>query len=64
MKFLEWIRALVSPAPALVLAARDLEEHKRQLLNAQSSREYAESMCIYHEAAISRLTNYLREVEP
>lgn len=61
MNIIKWLKELCAPPPALVVAARELEEHKRQLLNAQSSREYANSMCIYHEAAIDRLTNYLRE---
>ena len=44
---------------AEVLALRELEEAKRKLLDAQSGREYADSMCKYHEARIKRLTSYL-----
>jgi hypothetical protein len=63
MNFINWLRALTAPPSALVIAARELEGHKRNLLNAQSSREYADGMCAYHMAAIDRLTNYLKEVE-
>jgi hypothetical protein len=38
-----------------------LESAKRSLLDAQSTREYAESMCKYHEARIKRLTTYLHK---
>jgi hypothetical protein len=41
------------------LALRELEEAKRKLLDAQTGREYAESMCRYHEARIKRLTAYV-----
>lgn len=46
---------------AEALALRELENAKRQLLEAQSGREYAESMCKYHEARIKRLTIYLHK---
>ncbi len=55
------IRAWFTPPSALVLAARELEEAKRGLLSAQSSREYADGMCRYYEAKIKRLTGYLKE---
>lgn len=43
------------------IALRELEESKRSLLEAQSGREYADSMCKYHEARIKRLTAYLHK---
>jgi hypothetical protein len=39
----------------------ELEEAKRQLLQAQSGREYATSMCSYYDAKIKRLTTYLHK---
>lgn len=39
-----------------ILIARELEEAKRRLLEAQSAREYADAMCHYHEARIKRLS--------
>jgi hypothetical protein len=47
---------------AEVLALKELEDAKRRLLEAQSAREYSESMCKYHEARIKRLTAYLHSV--
>jgi hypothetical protein len=44
---------------AEVLALKELEDSKRSLLEAQTAREYAESMCKYREAQIKRLTAYL-----
>lgn len=59
MKMLDYIKnAYVNPSPE-ALALRELENAKRSLLEAQSGREYADSMCKYHEARIKRLTAYL-----
>jgi hypothetical protein len=57
----ETIRGWFQPPAALVLAARELEDAKRGLLSAQSSREYADGLCRYYEAKIKRLTGYLKE---
>ena len=46
-----------------VLAMRELEESRRSLLEAQTAREYADSICKYHEAQIKRLTAYLKKVD-
>lgn len=43
------------------LAMRELEDARRALLDAQSSREYAESMVKYHESRIRRLSTYLTD---
>jgi len=48
---------------AKVLALRELEDAERRLLEAQTAREYAESMCKYREAQIKRLTAYLKGIE-
>lgn len=59
MKLLDYIKnTYVNPSPE-ALALRELENAKRSLLEAQSGREYADSMCKYHEARIKRLTAYL-----
>lgn len=62
-KLMEWMRSLYTPPSADVLALQELEESKRRLLEAQSGREYADSMCKYHEAKIRRLTIYLQGVQ-
>jgi hypothetical protein len=49
------------PPSADSIALRELEESRRELLAAQSAREYADSMCRCYEARIKRLTTHLRE---
>jgi hypothetical protein len=53
------LKKLWATPSAEVLALKELEESKRRLLEAQTAREYAESMCKYREAQIKRLTAYL-----
>jgi len=52
----------VTPS-AEAIALRELEEAKRKLLDAQTSREYADSMVKFREAQIKRLTAYIKGVE-
>ena len=58
-KLIEYIKNVYTTPSAEVIALRELEEAKRKLLEAQSGREFAESMCKYHEARIKRLSAYL-----
>ena len=58
---IETVKRWLSPPPALVLAARELEDAKRGLLAAQSSREYADGLVRYYESKIRRLNAYLKE---
>jgi hypothetical protein len=58
---IETLKRWLSPPAALVLAARELEDAKRGLLSAQSSREYADGMVKYYESKIKRLNSYLKE---
>ena len=46
---------------ALELAQIELEEAKRELLNAQSATEYAARMAAYHGDRIKRLTAYVTQ---
>ena len=57
----DWVKNIYTTPSAEAIALRELEESKRRLLEAQSSREYADSMCKYHEARIKRLTAYLHK---
>ena len=57
----DWVKNVYTTPSAEALALRELEESKRRLLEAQSSREYADSMCKYYEAKIKRLTVYLHK---
>lgn len=56
------LKKLWTTPSAEVLALKELEESKRRLLEAQTAREYADSMCKYREAQIKRLTAYLHKV--
>ena len=56
-----WVRNAYATPTAEALALRELEDAKRRLLEAQTAREYAESMCKYREAQIKRLTAYLHK---
>ena len=41
-----------------VLAVRELEEAKRELLRSQSAQDYAKRMVEYHQDRVKRLTAY------
>jgi hypothetical protein len=58
---INWVRNAYTTPTAEALALRELEDSKRRLLEAQSAREYADSMCKYREAQIKRLTTYLHK---
>jgi len=42
-----------------LMAARELEEAKRELLQMQSSQDYAKRMVEYHQDRVKRLTAYV-----
>ena len=46
---------------AVEIAARELEEARRQLLRSQSAAEYANRISAYHLDRIKRLSAYLVE---
>jgi hypothetical protein len=58
---IEWVKSAYTTPSAESLALRELEDSKRRLLEAQTAREYADSMCKYREAQIKRLTTYLHK---
>ena len=60
----EFLAGLFRPASPEVLAARELDEARRQLLAAESAAEYADAMCAYHRSRIERLQRYLRGEQP
>lgn len=57
--FVNFLKNVYTTPSAEIIARKELEEAKRKLLEAQTGKEYAESMCKYHEARIKRLTAYL-----
>jgi|TARA_R110002126_G_scaffold214720_1_gene360978 hypothetical protein len=54
-----YFKSVFDVPTAEILALKELENCKRKLLEAQTAKEYAESMCKYREAQIKRLTAYL-----
>jgi len=58
-ELVNWVKNAYATPSAETLALRELEDSKRRLLEAQTAREYADSMCKYREAQIKRLTAYL-----
>jgi hypothetical protein len=54
-----YFKSVFDVPTAEMLALKELEECKRKLLEAQTAKEYADSMCKYREAQIKRLTAYL-----
>jgi len=59
MKFLEWIRHLYISATCEELMARELDAARRDLLIAETAKDYAESMVLYNDQRIERLTEAL-----
>jgi hypothetical protein len=57
------LKKLWATPSAEVIAIRELEDSKRKLLEAQTTREYADSICKFREAQIKRLTAYIKGVE-
>jgi hypothetical protein len=57
------IKKLFATPSAEAIALRELENSKRELLEAQTTREYADSMCKFREAQIKRLTAYIKGIE-
>ena len=56
-----FLRFFKAPSP-MVIAARELEEARRQLLQSQSAAEYAIRISAYHLDRIKRLSAYLVDV--
>ena len=53
--------SLFKTPTSVELAARELEEARRQLLRSQSAAEYASRISAYHLDRIKRLSAYLVE---
>jgi hypothetical protein len=61
MKFLNWFKKLYIPATCEELMARELDTARRDLLLAETARDYSESMVLYNKQRIERLTAALKE---
>lgn len=56
----EYLRRCFGSLSRAELMQGELDQAHRSLLEAQTSREYADSMCVYHQARIKRLTADLK----
>ena len=61
MKFLNWITQLYTPSTCEELMAQELDTARRDLLLAETARDYAESMVLYNVQRIERLKIALKE---
>ena len=56
-----YIRRILTGPSAEELAARELAQARRALLEAQTGEEYARSQVIYNQQRIARLRAYLAD---
>ena len=61
MNFINWLKKLYVPATCEELMVRELDTARRDLLLAETARDYAESMVLYNKQRILRLTEALKE---
>jgi predicted nucleic acid-binding protein len=61
MNFINWLKKLYVPATCEELMARELDAARRDLLIAETAKDYAESMVLYNNQRIERLTEALKE---
>lgn len=61
MNFINWLKKLYVPATCEELMVRELDTARRDLLMAETALDYAESMVLYNNQRIERLTAALKE---
>ena len=57
----EFLFSLLRVPTADIMAVRELEEAKRELLRSQSAQDYAKRMVEYHQDRVKRLTAYVEK---
>lgn len=57
----EFLFSLLRVPTADVMAVRELEEAKRDLLRSQSAQDYSKRMVEYHQDRVKRLTAYVEK---
>lgn len=57
----EYLRRCFGSLSRAELMQGELDQAHRSLLEAQTSREYADAMCAYHKARIDRLSARLKD---
>ena len=61
MNFINWLKKIYVPATCEELMVRELDTARRDLLMAETALDYAESMVLYTNQRIERLTTALKE---
>ena len=61
MNLINWLKKIYVPATCEELMARELDTARRDLLLAETALDYAESMVLYNNQRIERLTTALKE---
>jgi hypothetical protein len=61
MTLIDTLKSLYAPPSPEVIAMRELEESRRELLNAHTRQEYSLKMVEFHKNKIKRLTLFLKE---
>lgn len=61
MNFINWIKRMYTPATCEELMVRELDTARRDLLLAETALNYAESMVLYNNQRILRLTKALKD---
>lgn len=59
---LDWLKEIIRKPTPLMLAARELDDARRELLMAQTHRDYADSSVRYNEMRIQRLEKIINEM--
>lgn len=57
----EFLFSLLRVPTADVMAIKELEEAKRELLRSQSAQDYAKRMVEYHQDRVKRLSAYVEK---
>lgn len=61
MSFINWLKKLYVPATCEELMVRELDASRRDLLLAETALNYAESVVLYNNQRILRLTKALKD---
>jgi len=57
------LKAMYAPPTAETMALRELEQSRRDLLDAQTQQEYSTKMVEFHKIKIKRLSAFLKGME-
>lgn len=56
---MKYLKSLFQKPSAAAMAQSELDDARRELLQAQSAKDYATQMVLYHESRIRRLDAFL-----